>query len=151
MSEATTVEKLIYIIRGHKVMLDSDLAELYGVETKVLNQAVKRNPNRFPAEFMFQCDSGGLEDLRSQIVTANALNTWNHKRRSPPMVFTEYGVTMLCSVLNSERAVQVNIAIVKAFIKMRKHLEKDDPLRTELKEFKEETSAWLKIVFQRLD
>jgi hypothetical protein len=99
------IERLIILVRGHKVMLDADLAELYGVQTKALNQAVKRNQNRFPSDFMFQLDQEEFENLRSQFVTSSQ---WGG-RRIPPYVFTEQGVAMLSSVLKSERAVHVNI------------------------------------------
>ena len=110
----------IYLIRGQKVLLDSDLAELYGVESKVLNQAVKRNITRFPSDFMFQLDEteyGVWVALRSQIVTLKT-GRGTH-RKYLPHVFTEQGIAMLSSVLNSERAVQVNIAIMRAFVQMR--------------------------------
>src|SRR5688572_22457445 len=101
---AEIIERKIYLIRGHKVMLDSDLAELYVVETKALNQAVKRNLERFPDDFMFQLTASEEAALRSQIVTSNTKGG----RRYLPYVFTEQGVAMLSSVLNSQRAVQVN-------------------------------------------
>jgi len=104
----------IYLIRGQKVMLDSDLAELYNVRTKVLNQAVKRNFRRFPADFMFQLLEKEYENLRSQYVTSS----WGG-RRGYPFVFTEQGVAMLSSVLNSERAILVNIHIIRVFTRMR--------------------------------
>ncbi len=105
------IERKIYLIRGHKVMLDSDLAELYGVPVKVLNQAVRRNISRFPEDFMFQLTKEEYDSLRSQFVT---LNTGRGKHRKYlPYVFTEQGVAMLSSVLRSERAIQVNIAIMK--------------------------------------
>lgn len=110
------IETLIHIIRGQKVMLDSDLAQLYGVETKILNQAVRRNAPRFPTEFMFQITEQEAKSLRSQIVTSNI---GRGGRRYLPHVFTEHGVVMLSSVLNSERAIQVNLMIVRAFIRMR--------------------------------
>ncbi len=110
------VERKIHLIRGQKVMLDSDLAELYEVETKVLNQAVKRNLSRFPEDFMFQLTMEETGNLRSQIVTSK---TEHGGRRYLPYVFTEQGVAMLSSVLRSERAVQVNIAIMRAFVKLR--------------------------------
>lgn len=100
-----TIEAMIYKIREQNVMLDSDLAKLYEVETKVLNQAVKRNLKRFPVDFMFECDLSMLELLWSQSATANHVNIWNHKRRSPPMLFTENGEAMLSTVLISERAI----------------------------------------------
>ncbi len=108
------IEGKIYLIRGRKVLIDSDLAELYGVQTKVLLQAVKRNATRFPSDFMYQLTKQEIIILRSQIVTSS----WGGRRYSP-YVFTEQGVAMLSSVLNSERAIQVNIAIMRAFVKLR--------------------------------
>jgi hypothetical protein len=108
------IERRIYLIRGEKVMLDADLADLYGVSTKAFNQAVKRNPDRFPADFMFQLNKDEVENSRSQIVTSS----WGG-RRYLPYAFTEHGVSMLSSVLNSDRAVKVNIAIMRAFVKLR--------------------------------
>jgi hypothetical protein len=107
----------IYFIRGHKVMTDTDLAVLYRVPTKVFNQAVRRNSERFPVDFMFQLTPEESENLRSQIVTSS----WGG-RRYLPLVFTEQGVAMLSSVLKSERAIQVNIAIMRAFVKLREVL-----------------------------
>jgi phage regulator Rha-like protein len=116
VSEETIVEK-IYIIRGQKVMLDRDLAEMYGVEVKRLNQAVKRNSSRFPEDFMFRLTLEENNLLRSQIVT---LEKGKYSKYSP-FAFTEQGVAMLSSVLNSETAIQVNIQIIRLFTKM-KHL-----------------------------
>ena len=113
-----TIINKIYIIREKKVMIDRDLAELYGVETKVLNQAVKRNLKRFPDDFMFQLTDEEFRNLRSQIVTSS----WGGSRFRP-MVFTEQGVAMLSSVLNSERAISVNIQIIRVFTKIRTMLE----------------------------
>ena len=113
------IEHKIYLIRGHKVMLDSDLAELYEVPTKVLNQTGRRNLDRFPLDFMFQLNSDELENLRSQIVTSNA---GHGGRRYPPYVFTEHGVAMLSSVLTSKRAVALNILIIRAFVRLREYL-----------------------------
>lgn len=114
------VERRIHVIRGQKVMLDSDLAELYQVSTKVLNQGVKRNTHRFPVDFMFQLASSELKLLnRSQIVTGS------QKHRDPrfrPYVFTELGVAMLSSVLNSDKAIQMNVFILRAFMKLREML-----------------------------
>jgi len=112
------IEKAILLIRGQKVMLDAHLAELYGVETKVLVQAVKRNIERFPEDFMFQLSQAEFAILRSQFVTSS---DWGG-RRYPPYAFTEQGVAMLSSVLHSQRAVQVNIEIVRAFIRLRQML-----------------------------
>jgi hypothetical protein len=102
----------IHVIRGHKVMVDSDLAVLYGVETKRLKEQVRRNMDRFPDDFMFEMTDIELENWRSQIATSNAL-------RHSPFCFTEQGVTMLACVLNSERAIQMNIRIIRLFTKMR--------------------------------
>jgi hypothetical protein len=107
----------IFIVRGNRVMLDKDLAELYDVETKALNQAVKRNLLRFPGDFMFQLSEQEFENLRSQIVTSS----WGG-RRTLPYAFTEQGVAMLSSVLNSERAILVNIHIIRIFTKLREML-----------------------------
>jgi ORF6N domain len=137
---ATRIARSIYLLRGQKVMLDFDLAALYGVATKVLNQAAKRNRGRFPDDFMFQLSSEEIAFLRSQFVTSNrqtiengeiASNwsqfvTGSYKRggsRYRPYAFTEQGVAMLSSVLHSERAVKVNIAIMRAFVRLREALE----------------------------
>lgn len=106
--------KKIYIVRGEKVMLDRDLAALYGVETKVFNQSVKRNAARFPKDFMFTLTDNEWQNLRSQIVTSS----WGGARYIPN-AFTEQGVAMLSSVLNSKTAIEVNIRIVRVFTKMR--------------------------------
>src|SRR6266851_9363592 len=107
----------IYLIRGEKVMLDSDLAELYGVETRVLVQAVKRNNERFPDDFMFQLTEAEFENLRSQSV----MSSWGG-RRYPPYAFTELGTAMLSTVLRSKQALQVNIAIMRTFVRLREIL-----------------------------
>ncbi|MEQ1887352.1 MAG: ORF6N domain-containing protein [Bryobacteraceae bacterium] len=112
------IERRIYLIRGTKVMLDSDLADLYQVETKALNRAVRRNVVRFPEDFMFQLSEEEAESLRCQIGTSNGRGG----RRYLPYVFTEHGVVMLSSVLSSERAVQMNVLIVRAFVKLREML-----------------------------
>jgi hypothetical protein len=109
------IEQAILLIRGQKVMLDADLAELYGVPTKVLIQAVKRNSRRFPEDFMFQLTKPEFDNLRSQFVTSSQ---WGG-RRYPPYALTEQGVAMLSSVLHSERAIEVNIEIMRAFVRMR--------------------------------
>jgi hypothetical protein len=113
---AELIERRIYLVRGHKVMLDSDLAELYCVPTSRLNEAVKRNHLRFPLDFMFQLTKDEARNLISQ----NAISSLGYGgRRTLPYAFTEHGVAMLSSVLRSERAVQINIAIVRAFVKLR--------------------------------
>jgi len=120
----------IYFIRGHRVMLDSDLAELYEVETKILNRAVRRNADRFPKDFMFSLTAKEYESLRCQIGTLK-ISRGVH-RKYLPLVFTEQGVAMLSSVVNSERAVQVNIAIIRTFVKLREMLENNKGLAKKL-------------------
>ena len=110
------IKARIFKIRGQQVMLDTDLAALYGVPTKYLNQQVRRNLSRFPTDFMFQLTLGEVDSLRLQIATSK---TGRGGRRYSPLVFTEHGVAILSSVLNSERAIQINIAIVRAFVKLR--------------------------------
>jgi phage regulator Rha-like protein len=125
------IQKMIYEIRGHQVMLDEDLAKIYQVETRVMNQAVKRNTDRFPSEFMFQLTKNEYESLISQIETLNlksqiVTSSWGGRRKLP-LAFTEHGVIMLSSILNSKIATQINIAVVKAFIEMRHYaLSKSD-------------------------
>ena len=114
MNELVQVKNLIYEIRGYKVMLDSDLASLYEVPTKRLNEAVKRNITRFPQNFMFQLTKDEWKNLRSQFATFS-----KDIRKYTPYVFTEQGVAMLSSVLNSERAIQINIQIMNTFVQMR--------------------------------
>jgi hypothetical protein len=141
----------IYFIRKHKIMLDKDLAELYGVETKVFNQAVKRNLKRFPADFMFELTQNEFNSLRSQIVTSN---TGRGGTRYLPMVFTEQGVAMLASILNSDKAISINIQIVRVFTRIRKMLIDNAELRLAIEEIKEKTSNNTKnieLVFQYLD
>lgn len=110
------IEKTILLVRGQKVMLDSDLAKLYGVTTKRLNEQVRRNASRFPSDFMFRLDEKEASALRSQIATSKKARGG---RRYLPYVFTEQGVAMLSSVLNSERAIEVNIAIMRVFVRLR--------------------------------
>ncbi len=112
------IEKRIFVIRGLKVMLDSDLADLYGVETKYLKRAVSRNLERFPDHFMFELTNDEYENLRCQFVTSSFKS--HGGSRYPPFVFTEQGVAMLSSVLNSKRAIHVNIVIMTTFVQMRK-------------------------------
>lgn len=145
------IEAMIYTINGHKVMLDSDLAKLYGVETKALNRQVRRNLSRFPEDFLIEPNSNELEDLRRQFGTANSSNYWNHKRRTAPMLFTENGVAMLSTVLNSERAIQVNIAIMRTFTKLRSFLAMENSLDGRISNLEKNTHKLFKIVFERLD
>lgn len=146
------IQNKIYEIRGHKVMLDFDLAELYEVETKALNQAVKRNIDRFPGDFMFQITRKEWIQMRSQFVTSYPqnvdneldvdlkINSLSQKRRRKdllPMAFTEHGITMLSGILKSEKAIKMNIAIVRAFIALRKFAIQYADLAEQLKELKE--------------
>ena len=125
------IERRIYVIRGQKVMLDADLAELYQVETRALNQAVNRNLDRFPQDFMFRLTAEEGESLRSQIVISNV---GRGGRRYLPFAFTEHGVAMLSSVLGSERAVQMNIVIIRAFVKLREVLASHKDLARKIEE-----------------
>ena len=124
------IEKKIFIIRGHKVMLDKDLAELYGVSTKRLNEQVKRNKKRFPIDFMFKLTKKESFSLRSQNAT---LEQYKHYKYLP-YAFTEHGVAMLSGILNSNRAIQVNIAIMRAFVKLRAILSQNRELKSKLSE-----------------
>ncbi|WP_287561296.1 ORF6N domain-containing protein, partial [Desulfobacter sp.] len=137
--ELVTTEQItekIYLIRGVQVMLDRDLAALYRVETKRLKQAVRRNMNRFPNDFMFELSKEEFANLRSRIATP----TFDQRRlRYPPMVFTEQGVAMLSSVLRSDRAIQVNIQIMRTFTKMRNMIAENQKLRKALEELKQQT------------
>ncbi len=139
------IEKQILFLRGEKVMLDSDLAELYEVETKVLIQAVKRNVKRFPSDFMFSLDYQELRILRSQFVTSR----WGGRRHTP-FVFTEQGVAMLSSVLNSERAIQVNIEIMRAFVKLRQLLLTHKDLAKKLETLEKKYDTQFKVVFDAI-
>lgn len=130
---AQTIERHIFLIRGQKVMLDRHLAELYGVSTKRLNEQVRRNKNRFPADFMFQLSKTETENWRSQFATSNFAIKMGLRR--PPYVFTEHGALMLATVLNSTRAVQMSIYIVRAFIKLRELLATHKDLAKKLTDF----------------
>jgi hypothetical protein len=146
--ELMSIEAMIYVIRGHRVMLDSDLAKLYGTETGALNRQVKRNINRFPADFMVQLTENELENLRCQIGISSSQYGG---RRYLPFAFTENGVAMLSSVLNSERAIEMNISIMRIFTKLRSFHALESNLAIELKDFKENTNKIFKVVFERLD
>jgi hypothetical protein len=139
----------IYVIRRLKVMLDRDLAELYGVKTKALKQAVKRNINRFPEDFMFVLSSEEVRNLRSQIVTSSSPH-WGGSRYLP-MAFTEQGVAMLSSVLKSDRAIEVNIQIMRVFTRLRQILLGNKDLKRELEELKRVTDDRFRVVFETLD
>jgi len=140
------LEGLIYLVRGQRVMLDRDLAALYGVETKVVNQAVRRNPDRFPADFCFLLtreEGKELARLRSQSVT---LKRGGH-RKYLPLVFTEQGVAMLSSALHSPRAIRVNVEIMRAFVGLRKLLATNADLTKRLDELEENYDEHFKVVF----
>ncbi|WP_390624746.1 ORF6N domain-containing protein [Anthocerotibacter panamensis] len=143
------IEKAILLIRGQKVILDSDLAQLYGVATKVLNQAVKRNLDRFPEDFMFQLTQEEAETLRSQFVTSNT-GEGQGGRRYLPNVFTEQGVAMLSSVLRSPQAVQVNIEIMRAFVRLRKLLASNEELAQHLGALEQKYDEQFAIVFEAI-
>jgi len=130
------VAQLVFLVRGEKVMLDADLGRLYGVSTKVLNQAVKRNQSRFPEDFMFRLSREEVSRLRSQIVTSNATRGG---RRYSPYVFTEHGAVMLATVLNSQTAVEASIVVVRAFIKMRAMLALHQDLADRVEELEKVT------------
>ena len=141
------IEKKIYLVRGQKVMLGSDLAELYEVETRALVQAVKRNIGRFPPDFMFQLNNQEVTSLRSQIVISKS---GKGGRRYIPYVFTEQGVAMLSSVLNNERAILVNIAIMRAFVKLRDMISSHKDMAKRLDELEEKYDAQFKVVFDAI-
>jgi hypothetical protein len=140
------IEQSILLIRGHKVMLDVDLAGLYDVETRVLNQAVKRNIDRFPSDFAFQLTPSEFEALRSQFVTSKGRGG----RRYLPYAFTENGVAMLSSVLNSDRAIQVNIAIMRVFGRLRQLLASHADLLRRLDEMERKYDDQFRVVFDAI-
>jgi ORF6N domain len=128
----------IYLIRGQKVMMDRDLAELYQVETRVLNQAIRRNTDRFPKDFMFQLTKKEFENWKSQIVISNSEKMGLRKR---PLAFTEQGVAMLSSVLNSETAIRVNIQIIRVFTRMREMIMTHKDILLQLEKIETKLSA----------
>ena len=140
------IERQIFLIRGQKVMLSTHLAKLYEVETRVLNQAVKRNISRFPEDFMFQLNTSEAEQLVSQ-------NVIPHKKYfggSLPYAFTEHGVAMLSSVLNSERAIKVNIEIMRAFVRLRRILASHADLARKLDSLEKKYDTQFKVVFDAI-
>lgn len=144
---AEQVERRIYTVRGQNVLLDSDLAELYGVDTRTLNQAVRRNISRFPSDFMFQLTDEENKGLISQIVISNA---GRGGRRKPTYAFTEQGIAMLSSVLRSERAVQVNIAIMRAFVGLRGVLSQDNDLARRILTLEQKYDEQFTVVFKAI-
>ncbi len=147
-SDPSHLSQKVYFIRGHQVMLDSDLALLYQVETKAFNRAVKRHSDRFPEDFMFQLTPDEYQILRYQIGTSS-LEAWGG-RRYLPLVFTEQGVAMLSGVLTSKTAVQVNIAIMRTFVEIRKILAGNRELATKLLDLEKKYDAQFKAVFDAI-
>jgi hypothetical protein len=143
---AERIERSILLIRGHKVILDADLAALYGVETKQLIKAVKRNLPRFPDDFMFQLSEKEFENLRFHFGTSSQ---WGG-RRYPPYAFTEQGVAMLSSVLHSRRAIQVNIEIMRAFVRLRRMLASHADLARKLDSLEKKYDTQFKVVFDAI-
>ena len=142
------IHNKIYVIRGVQVMLDSDLAELYGVETRVLNQSVRRNLKRFPDNFMFKLTREENEALKSQIVTSKEGRGGKQKQ---PLVFTENGVAMLSAVLKSDRAIEVNIAIMRIFTKLRSYYALENRIERKVDNLEQNITQVFKVVFERLD
>ena len=141
------IERAIIVVRGEKVMLDSELAEIYGVETKRLNEQVRRNLHRFPPDFMFQLTFEEAESLRSQIATSNE---GRGGRRYLPYAFTEHGALMLANVLNSERATQTSVMVVRAFVKLRQMLASNAELARKLAAMEKKYDAQFKVVFDAI-
>lgn len=139
------VESRILLIRGEKVIFDSDLAELYGVTTKRLNEQVKRNIDRFPEDFMFQLTADELDGMRSQIATASKRNV-----RFPPYVFTEHGALMAANVLNSERAVHASVQVVRAFVKLRQLIASNADLARKVEALEKKYDSNFKVVFDAI-
>jgi len=143
------IQQRIFLIRGHKVMLSPTLAELYGVEVRALIQAVKRNIERFPEDFMFQLTDSEFRNLKSQIV----ISSWGGARRANPYAFTEQGVAMLSSVLRSKQAIQVNIAIMRVFVKLREVLSTHKELAQKLDQLErkiEKHDVEIRSIFQAI-
>ena len=143
---ADRIQNYILLIRGEKVMLDADLAVLYGVETRVLVQAVKRNSERFPSDFMFQLNKKEFDTLRSQTVT---LSQWGG-RRYPPYAFTEQGVALVSGVLKSSRAVRVNVEIMRAFVKLRRMVASHAELARKFASLEKKYDRQFKVVFDAI-
>ncbi|MBI1808184.1 MAG: ORF6N domain-containing protein [Ignavibacteria bacterium] len=143
----TFIERRIFLIRGQKVMLDVHLAQMYGVPTKRLKEQVRRNRSRFPKDFMFELTAEEFSSLRSQIATSNVRRGGS---RYKPFAFTEQGVAMLSTVLNSEGAIQVNIAIMRAFVKLRELLGAHKDLAIKLEELEKKYDAQFRVVFEAI-
>ncbi|HEY6260431.1 MAG TPA: ORF6N domain-containing protein [Nitrospiraceae bacterium] len=141
------IEQTILLIRGHNVMLDSDLAQLYGVTVGRLNEGVKRNENRFPSDFMFQLTKAEFENLKSQIAISSS--KWGGRRHAP-YVFTEQGVAMLSSVLRSKRAIEVNIAIMRTFVRLREMISSNKVLARRLTDLEKKYDGQFQVVFEAI-
>lgn len=150
LSAAAQLEAQIILMRGHRVLLDEQLAPLYGVPTKALNQAVRRNRARFPEDFMFQLSAEEARALRSQSVTLEAGGARGRHRKYLPYAFTEQGVAMLSSVLRSPRAVQVNIEIMRAFVRLRRLLGTHADLAARLDDLEARYDEQFKAVFDAI-
>lgn len=141
-----SIKEKIYFIRGEKVMLDMDLAILYGVPTKALKQSIKRNIDRFPNDFMFELTKDELDNWRSQFVTSNL--SLKQGLRIRPLVFTEQGIAMLSSVLNSPRAIQINIQIIRIFTKLRRMIDAYKELREKVEEMEKNNETNFREIFR---
>jgi hypothetical protein len=144
------IENKIFLIRGRKVMIDRDLAELYGVETRILNRAVRRNIDRFPEDFMFKLNKKEVEIWQSQfLISQIGISSWGGRRKAP-LVFTESGVAMLSGVLNSKKAIQVNIQIIRTFIKLREMIAGNKELRIKIEELEKKYNKYFKVIFETI-
>jgi hypothetical protein len=141
------IEQTIILIRGHNVMLDSDLAQLYGVTVGRLNETVKRNEDRFPSDFTFQLTKAEFENLKSQIAISSS--KWGGRRQAP-YAFTEQGVTMLSSVLRSKRAIEVNIAIMRTFVRLREMIGSNNALARRLSHLEKKYDGQFRVVFEAI-
>jgi hypothetical protein len=149
-ASALPLAQRIRSVRGHKVMLDADLAELYGVQTKALVQAVKRNQDRFPPDFVFTLTDHEVVVLRSQIVTSNAPPPGRGGRRTAPYAFTEQGVAMLSSVLKSKQAVRVNVEIMRTFVRLRDLVGHNREMTRRLNDLESKYDRQFKMVFDAI-
>ncbi len=141
------VEQKIFLVRGQKVMLDQDLAEMYGIEVKRLNEQVRRNLKRFPSDFMFELTFQEFMNLKSQIATSSSAHGG---RRKEPLVFTEQGVAMLSGILSSDRAIEVNILIMRAFVKLREMISSNKELSHKLEDLEKKYDKQFKLVFDAI-
>ena len=144
------IEQKIFLIRGQKVMLDRDLAQLYGVETRVLNQAVRRNIDRFPADFMFSLTRDEIIRISQFVISSTQIRNETLKFAKRVLAFTEQGVAMLSTVLNSKRAIEVNILIMRAFVKLREMIASNKELAKKLDELEKKYDAQFKVVFDAI-